>query len=128
MGIRKGRGWCWLRIIALSMAVVPVQAAEICEPIPDMFCVSQQVESLYSDRDAETANKMFVYRFHDKKLVDIAHGNPPITQTEKVRCVEGRTYKSFLLYSFSADWRKGVAAFVDPGMSTIEFLNCVPEE
>ena len=110
------------------MAAVTVQATEICEPIPDMFCVSQQVERIYSDRDAETAYKMFVYRFHDNALVDIAHGNPPVTQTEEVRCVEGRTCKSFLLYSFSSDWRKGVAAFVDPGMSTIEFLNCVPED
>ena len=93
-----------------------------------MFCVSQRVDSLFSDGERDTSYNMFVYRFHDNQFVDVAQGNPPKEHTEELSCVDGRTYKSLMTFSFSADWRQGVAVFMDPGMSTVEFFNCVPEE
>jgi len=60
--------------------------------------------------------------------VEIAQGNPPVTKTEDLLCVENRTYKGLMVYAFADGWQQGVAAFIDPGMSTIEFLNCAPDE
>jgi len=112
----------------LLAAAGPGQTANTCDHIPDMFCVSQQVFSHFREGRAETTEQMFVYRFKGGSSVEIAHGNPPVTKTEPLLCVEGRTYKALMLYSFSDDWRQGVAAFIDPGMSTVEFLNCAPED
>ena len=116
--------------IALVMlfVAIPAPAAESCDPLPDMFCVSQRVDSLFRDGKAETAHKMFVYRFHDGRFVDVAHGKSAAGQTEELACVNGRTFRSLMTFSFSADWRQGVAVFIDPGMSTVEFFNCVPDE
>lgn len=108
------------------MMAAAVHAAGDCDPVPAMFCVSQRVVSHWRDGRMETTDQMFVYRFHDGSKVEIAYGNPPVTNVETLLCVENRTYKGLMVYAFSDDWRQGVAALVDPGMSTVEFLNCAP--
>ena len=116
-------------LITLAAAATCVAADQpsSCEPVPDMFCVSQRVVSFLRDAAPEATDQLFVYRFHDGDRVDIAHGNPPVTKTETLACVESRTYKGLMVYSFSNDWRQGVAAFVDPGLATVEFFNCAEE-
>ena len=115
-----------LLVTLILTAAVQAHAEGDCAPIPDMFCVSQRVFSHLREGRTETTNQMFVYRFRDGAKVEIAHGNPPVTKTEALLCVDDRTYKGLMLYAFSDDWQQGVAAFVDPGMSTVEFLNCAP--
>ena len=113
------------------LLVIPAgtsRAQDGCDPIADMFCVSQRVFTHSRDGESEAVSQMFVYRFHEGTRVDIAHGNPPVTTSEDLLCVDGRTYRGLMLYDFSDDWRQGVAAFIDPGMSTVEFLECAPED
>ena len=119
------------RTLLLTLIVASAsqaRAAGDCDPIPDMFCVSQQVFGHPREGRTEITSQMFVYRFLDGSTVEIAHGNPPVTKTETLLCVDDRTYKGLMLYSFSDDWLQGVAAFIDPGMSTVEFLNCAPAD
>jgi len=117
-----------LLLLLLPATVTTAHGADSCPPIPDMFCVSQQVVSHLRNGHTDTARQMFVYRFRAGDKVEIAQGNPPVTKTEDLLCVENRTYKGLMVYAFADGWQQGVAAFIDPGMSTIEFLNCAPDE
>jgi hypothetical protein len=123
----SGLRWPVVILLAAAAAWAGADQPSPCEPMPDMFCVSQRVVSFLRDASPEATDQLFVYRFHDSDRVDIAHGNPPVTKTETLACVEGRTYKGLMVYSFSDDWRQGVAAFVDPGLATVEFFDCAEE-
>jgi hypothetical protein len=121
------KGWPVLITLVVAAACAGADQTSSCEPVPDMFCVSQRVVSFLRDAAPEATDQLFVYRFHDGDRVDIAHGNPPVTKTETLACVESRTYKGLMVYSFSDDWHQGVATFVDPGLATVEFFDCAEE-
>lgn len=116
----------WLTLLVMPAGASPTEP--VCEPIPDMFCVSQRVFTHRRSGESGTVTQMFVYRFRDGGQVEIAHGNPPVSTKENLRCVDGHSYRGLMHYAFSDDWREGVAAFIDPGMSTVEFLECAPED
>ena len=115
-------------VFACTVVTASMIEAAPCDRVPDMFCVSQRVVSHWRDGSTDEAARMFVYRFRGGSSVEIAHGNPPVTKKEELVCVEDRTYMGLMVFAFSADWRQGVATFVDPGMSTVEFLNCAVDD
>jgi hypothetical protein len=92
-----------------------------------MFCVSKQVVTLAPGEDEKLTRQLYVYRFRRGNSVEISHGNPPTTKTVALSCVGNRTFTGFMVFSFSGDWQKGVATFLDPVLTTVEFLNCAPD-